>query len=217
MIPVLQVALDITDVQEAEAVTQRIYHEADIVEAGTILVLEEGLDSVRALARIIEKQAKLLADVRIVKAGGKIASMVYEAGADIVTIISDATKETFESVVKAKESYTDKEIMIEINDTYTDEALAYWKSLNISYLIFHRGSELTSAALPWQKEEIEEINRLAQLGFKVFVTGGLTLDELATFKGSQVYGFIIGRSITKASDPAEAVKQYKETIHSLFK
>ena len=48
-IPMLQVALDTTDLNSALSVTRLVYDVVDIIEAGTILCLAEGLGVVKVL------------------------------------------------------------------------------------------------------------------------------------------------------------------------
>jgi len=50
------------------------------------------------------------------------------------------------------------------------------------------------------------------MGFKVSVTGGLTVDTLKLFKGVPVFTFIAGRAITGQDDPHAAAKALRDEI-----
>lgn len=216
MIPKLQLALDLTDLDKALSIAKKAGNEVDIIEVGTVLAIESGLVSVRETRKTLP-QSKILADIRIIKAGGKLAKMAYDAGADIVTIMSDATKETFQAVLEQKMMDTNREVLIEINDNYTDDMLEQWQEYGLTHLIYHRGSEITTSNDSWSKIDFDEINRLSDLGFKVYVTGGIGLEEIALFEGVPVECFIIGRTIANAEDPAVAAKEFKNKITQYFK
>lgn len=211
MKPKIQLALDLTDLDEAIRIAQEASSEVDIIEVGTVLAIESGLESVRKIREKLPN-AKILADIRIIKAGGKLSKMAFEAGADIVTIISDATEETFEAVINEKNKFTDKDVLIEINDTYTDEMLNYWKKSGLTHIIYHRGSEITATNDEWNEKDFNEIKRLYEEGFKVYVTGGIGLEEIKLFKRTPVECFIIGRTIAKSENVKEKAKEFKDVI-----
>lgn len=215
MKPKLQLALDLTDLDQALAIAEKVNDNVDILEIGTILAIESGLDSIREIRKLLPN-VKLLGDIRIIKAGGKLASMVYDAGADIVTIISDSTDETFEAVVKEKNKAEGREVLIEINDGYTEEQLAKWKEYGLTHLIFHRGSEITATSENWNEKDFAEIRDLHNKGFKVYVTGGIGIEEISYFEGVPVECFIIGRTISQADNPLEAAQSFQQEINKYF-
>jgi len=85
----LQIALDTYDLPSALAPLATAVDQIDIIECGTILVLAEGMDAVRAI-RAAYPDKTILADVRIAEAGAKIARMCFEAGADLVSCVAGA-------------------------------------------------------------------------------------------------------------------------------
>ncbi len=203
MKPKLQLALDLTDKSRAIELAQLVSDEVDILEVGTVLAIEAGLESVREIKQILNEDTVL-------------SKMAYEAGADVVTIISDSTEETFHAVVKEKSKAPNREVLIEINDTYSEQDLEFWTSLGLSHLIFHRGSEITDKNEKWSETILEEIKELSEKGFKVYVTGGIESADIKVFEGTPVYGFIIGRSIAGAEDPLQATRDYQDEIAKYF-
>ncbi|AMB92480.1 3-dehydro-L-gulonate-6-phosphate decarboxylase UlaD [Aerococcus christensenii] len=215
MRPKLQVAMDITDLNKAIDIAKKVDQYVDIVEIGTILAIQCGMEVVKALNELPHK-AKILADIRIIKAGKSISKLVYQTGADIITVISDATEETLQAVVNEKNKYSDKEILLEINENYTDKQLHYWLDLGIKNIIFHRSSEYVLKERDWGHQDFIEIERLHKMGFKVGVTGGISFNDLHQFKGVPVDCFIIGRSISKADHPDLEAKKYMDEIKRIF-
>ena len=57
--PKLQAAFDLVDLDQALAIATTIVDAVDIIEAGTVLVIENGLDSVRKLRAMLQKQSFL--------------------------------------------------------------------------------------------------------------------------------------------------------------
>lgn len=215
MKPKLQLALDLNDLDKALSIAEQAVDKVDIIEIGTVLAIEAGLDSVRKMRERVPG-AKILADIRIIKAGGKLANMAYESGADIVTIISDATDETFKAVVKEKEKSNNREVLIEINDGYKDEQLLKWKNeYGLNHIIFHRGSEITSSSEDWNKRDFDEISRLTEMGFRCYVTGGIGIDEISLFKNVPVECFIVGRTIAGADNPSQVASDFQKELEKL--
>lgn len=87
--PLLQLALDTHDLPSALAPLQQAAPHIDVIEVGTILCLSEGMGAVRIIRSLFPDKT-ILADVRIAEAGGIIAKMAFEAGADWVSVVSGA-------------------------------------------------------------------------------------------------------------------------------
>ena len=136
-LPKLQLALDTDNLIEALDVIQKVKDEIDVIEIGTILAVQEGMNSVRTM-RALYPNHTILSDIRIIKAGGKLSKVAFENGANWVTVISDASKDTIKAVVDESKKYEDTDIQIEINQGYNDEQLEYFKSLGIDQIIYHR-------------------------------------------------------------------------------
>ena len=50
---------------------------------------------------------------------------------------------------------------------------------------------------------------LCDMGFKVTVTGGVTVEDVKLFKDLPIYIFIAGRAIRDAKNPVDAAKMFK--------
>src|SRR5215510_906001 len=101
MKPIVQISLDLTDIKEAIE-TARIAVEAgvDWLEAGTPLILAEGLHGVRAL-RLEFPDRPIVADLKTMDGGYLEAEMMAKAGATHVVVMARAHEETIKCVVKA--------------------------------------------------------------------------------------------------------------------
>ncbi|MBP2079438.1 orotidine 5'-phosphate decarboxylase / HUMPS family protein [Oceanobacillus polygoni] len=213
--PKLQLALDNHDLSNSLASAQKAQSQVDVMEVGTMLAFENGMKAVRIMKSLFPEHI-VLADIRIIKAGGKLAKLAFDSGADWVTVMSDASNDTIEAVVKEVKSRENKDVQIEINQSFTSEQTDYWRSLGITQLIYHRSSEVVEEEVKWTPEVILELKNLADKGFQLSITGGLSVDEIKLFKDVPVYCFIAGRKIANSPEPFQAAKQYKDEIIHVF-
>lgn len=214
MKPLLQLALDVESKDVAIDLVKKVLPYVDIVEAGTVLVLSQGIKIVQELKEIAREKL-VLADIRIIKAGGKLSDIAYKNGADIVTIISDASKDTIDAVVLMSKKYK-KSILVEVNKQINKDDLLYFRNHGIEQIIFHRSNEVVEQEEKWSVEILNQIDFIAKQGFKVFVTGGVSVDEISLFKDIDVYCFIIGRSITNSVNPDVMANLYRTEINKVF-
>jgi 3-dehydro-L-gulonate-6-phosphate decarboxylase len=190
---------------------KRAKYHIDVVEAGTILCYAEGMHAVRAL-RALYPDKVLLADVRIAEAGSIIAKLAYDAGADWVTVVSGATPATMEVVLKPRLEGAAR------RPARADRRLdlgrrARWRALGIEQVIAHRSRDGEALGdLSWKPGDFDEMRRLADLGFKVTVAGGVEVHDLPLFAGVPIHVFTVGRAIRAAADPAAAAKAFQDAI-----
>ena len=98
--PIVQISLDLTDIKEAiETARIAIESGVDWLEAGTPLILAEGLHGVRALRREFPDHP-IIADLKTMDGGYLEAEMMAKAGATHVVVMARAHAETIKCVVK---------------------------------------------------------------------------------------------------------------------
>ena len=208
--PLLQVALDNLRLEEALASTRLLAPELDVVEAGTLLCLAEGAAAVRVLSTLYPDNI-IVADLKIVDAGGELADMACRSGAKWVTVMCNAANATKEKAVRAAEKHGG-EVQVELFGNWTFEEAEAWKGLGIKQVIYHQSRDALNAGASWGEENMRIVRRLAEMDFEVSVTGGLELDTLKLFKGIPVKCFIAGRSLRNAPDPAAEARSWKQEI-----
>lgn len=214
--PRLQVALDTFDLPSALGPLQKAAPYVDIIECGTILVLCEGYHAVRAIKALFpEKQ--VLADVRIAEAGSKIARLAFEAGADLVSCVAGASLTTIQQVCKVAEELGG-EVQVELADEWFDaERARAWREAGVQHVIVKRSRDREAAGdLSWKPEDLDRVDELADMGFTVTITGGVSPKDLPAFAGRKVGIVISGRAIVGADDPAASAKELRDTIHEVW-
>jgi 3-dehydro-L-gulonate-6-phosphate decarboxylase len=218
-LPLLQLALDNKTLPDALVSTRLLAADVDVLEAGTILCCAEGMQAVRCLKSLYPDRI-VLADIKAADAGTILASMVYDNGADWMTVICCAPIATVESAIAearkrnaaAKPGATPKDVQVELTGSWSWEEAEAWKKTGVKQVVYHRGRDAQAAGQSWSEEDLGKIRRLAAMGFELSVTGGLSIDDLPLFKGIPVKVFIAGRSIRDAADPAAAARAFKQRI-----
>lgn len=101
MKPIVQVSLDVTSIDEALELAH-VAVDAGVVwlEAGTPLIIAEGMHGVRALRRAFP-EVPIVADLKTMDGGYLEAVLMAEAGATHVVVMGQACPETVELVVRA--------------------------------------------------------------------------------------------------------------------
>lgn len=212
-LPMLQLALDNKTLKDALNSTRILASEVDVIEAGTILCCSEGMQAVRCLKSLYPDKI-VLADIKAADAGSILANMVYDNGADWMTVICCAPIATVETALKEarKRSEQDgvpRDVQIELTGSWTWEEAAAWKKAGVSQIVYHRGRDAQAAGQGWGREDLEKIARLAGMGFALSITGGLVVEDLPLFKDFPIKVFIAGRSIRDVADPVAAAREFK--------
>lgn len=213
--PLLQLALDTHDLPSALAPLQQAAPHIDIIEVGTILCLSEGMGAVRIIRSLFPDKT-ILADVRIAEAGGIIAKMAFDAGADWVSVVSGAAPSTAEVVYDVAKQHGG-DVQIELSDGWTWEQAAHWRDIGIDQAIIHRSRDAEAQGeLSWGRADLDSIGRLDDMGYRVTVAGSVGVNDVPTFAGIPVYVFISGRAIRNASDPAAVATDFQEAIQRTY-
>src|SRR5689334_24865020 len=101
MQPIVQLSLDLTSLDEALAVAEiGVRAGVDWLEAGTPLILAEGLRSVQAL-RARFPDHPIVADLKTMDGGYLQTEMMAVAGASLVVVMGVAHPSTIRAVVRA--------------------------------------------------------------------------------------------------------------------
>lgn len=207
--PMLQVALDTEDLPTALNVVRQVGDVVDVIEAGTLLIYEEGLMAVKNLRALCPDKI-VLADTKTADAGGHVGAECKNAGADWMTCINAATVPTMKSA-------QDKiEVQVELYKNWTKELAQEWLNAGIDQVVYHQSRDAKLAGQTWGQKDLKEVKELISMGFKVSVTGGMKPEVLKLFKGVNVYTFIAGRAIHGADDPHAAALEFKTEIDRIW-
>lgn len=204
--PKLQVALDQNNLEDALRIAIQAGPELDVVEAGTILQLQEGNAAVKCLKAAFPNKI-IVSDTKCADAGKTVARNSKNVGADWMTVICCATLPTMKA---AKKELND--LQVELYDGWTWDDAKKWREIGIDQVVYHQSRDALLAGEVWGEKDLNIVKTFIDMGFKVSVTGGLTAETIKLFKGIPVWTFIAGRAITGASDPRKAAAEIRKEI-----
>jgi 3-dehydro-L-gulonate-6-phosphate decarboxylase len=211
----LQFALDFITLPPAIAVASKTAPHVDIFEIGTPLCKAAGIEAISAVREVCPDNL-ILADFKTPDVGWLEAKMAFDAGADLMTVIGGAPMATVESALKTANEYG-KEVLMEL--TGVRDIIAYakeWRQVGIEWMVYHRGWDEEASNRQWSQSDLDTIQRLIDMGFKVTVTGGITLDSIPFFQSIPVTAIITGRAIHAAKDPVASAMDIRSTIARLW-
>lgn len=181
MNPLVQISLDLTNIDEAiETASMALRAGVDWLEAGTPLILAEGLHGVRNL-RDSFPNVPIVADLKTMDGGYLEAEMMAKAGATHVVVMARAHPETIKCVVQAGKDFGIK-VMGDnmISDNMIDGAKLL-EDLGCDYIIHHigyderRGISAQGGKIPSPLDQLLEVVKAVDV--PVQAVGGLTLEQ----------------------------------------
>ncbi|RIV16538.1 3-keto-L-gulonate-6-phosphate decarboxylase UlaD [Mycoplasmopsis gallopavonis] len=214
--PMLQIALDNLTIQDAIDSAKKVEKYIDVIEVGTILIASEGKKAIKALKEAFPNKI-IVADGKIADAGKVFGKMFFENGADYTTCICAAELPTIVETMKIAQEYKDSnEVQIEMTSNFTWEQAEQWRQAGVPQVVWHRSRDSQASGVKWGEKDINAVDRLAKMGFKVTVTGGVALEDIKLFKDIPIYIFIAGRSLRDAENPEAAAKAFKDEFEKYW-
>jgi len=206
--PVLQVALDFTDMHRAlQIAKEALAGGVDWVEAGTPLIKSEGLDAIRKLRKMFS--GTVIADMKTMDTGSVEVEAAAKAGANVVIILASADDSTIREAVEAGKRYGAK-IMVDLINV--DDMVARsveLEKLGVDYLCVHVGIDQQMRGI----KPLEVLKAVAEVvRIPVAVAGGINSESAAKAVELGADIVIVGGAITKAENAEEAAKIIKEAM-----
>jgi 3-hexulose-6-phosphate synthase len=179
--PIVQISLDLVDLEEALD-TARIAVEAgvDWLEAGTPLLLAEGLRAVKALRARFPRHP-IVADLKTMDGGYLEVEMMARAGATHVVVMGRAHVETIRAAVRAGRDHGVKVMGDNLACEDKPAASRMMEGLGVDFIVHHTGYDERNGAAAAGRgrlsplDELDEVVKAVRL--PVQAVGGLTLEE----------------------------------------
>jgi 3-hexulose-6-phosphate synthase/6-phospho-3-hexuloisomerase len=174
--PIVQLSLDLTSLEEAiETAAVGVDAGVDWLEAGTPLLLAEGLHAVDGLRKRFPTQP-IVADLKTMDGGYLEAEMMAKAGADFVVVMGRAHEATIRRVVDAGRDFGIK-VMGDNLGAADRVACAKWmEDLGVDVIVHHIGFDernMIKALSP-----MDELDRVvAAVSVPVQAVGGLSIPQ----------------------------------------
>jgi 3-hexulose-6-phosphate synthase/6-phospho-3-hexuloisomerase len=181
MDPIVQISLDLTNIDEAlETARMAMRAGVDWLEAGTPLLLAEGLHGVKKLRQSFPG-VPVVADLKTMDGGYLEAEMMAKAGATHVVVMARAHEETIKCVVKAGKDFGIKVMGDNLGCEDMVAAAKWLEELGCDFVIHHigyderRGIAAKGLRMPSPLDQLREVVNAVKV--PVQAVGGLTLEQ----------------------------------------
>ena len=183
----------------------------DIIEIGTPLIIREGMNAVRQVRKEYPNLT-LLADLKIMDAGEEEASIAFEAGADIVTVLGVTNEATMAGAIQSA-SKCQGQIMVDMMQVnHPVELGKQFIQMGCDILCVHTAYDLQSSqdSPYYELEQLREHLRSARLA----IAGGVDnskLDEILQYRPEII---IVGGAIMRSDNHTQSAQKLYERIHN---
>jgi 3-hexulose-6-phosphate synthase/6-phospho-3-hexuloisomerase len=181
MKPIVQISLDLTSIPEAlETAHLALRAGVDWLEAGTPLIIAEGMNGVRALRQEFPG-VPIVADLKTMDGGWLEAEMMARAGATHVVVMERAHPETVKVVVKAGHDFG---VEVMGDNLAAEDMVAAAKRLEdygCGFVIHHvgyderRGVVASGGICPSPIDRLREVVKAVRV--PVQAVGGLSIEQ----------------------------------------
>ncbi len=181
MRPIVQISLDLTNLAEAiETAELAIAAGVDWLEAGTPLILAEGLRAVSGLRERFP-DVPIVADLKTMDGGYLEAEMMAKAGASHVVVMARAHPETIRCVVQAGKDFGAKVMGDNLGCPDMVAAARELEQLGCDFIVHHigyderRGIAARGERAPTPLDQLREV--VEAVNIPVQAVGGLSIEQ----------------------------------------
>lgn len=203
----LQAALDLCSMEQTLKVLDRIGKYVDIIELGTPLMIAEG-------ARIVkEVKAKypdklVFADIKVMDGGGIVPKVVFEAGADMVSVLAAADDHTIQAAIILAKEYN-KKVLVDMCSIKDIAGRAKeLEKMQPDYICVHVGYDIQATGV----DPIEELHKLDGINCHKAIAGGIRLDTFTAAVNSPADVIISGGGIYNQPNMGETARKMREIL-----
>jgi len=220
--PVVQLSLDLTSIEEAiDTAAVAVEAGVDWLEAGTPLLLAEGLHAVEKLhARF--PQHPIVADLKTMDGGYLEAEMMAKAGASFVVVMGRAHEATIRRVIDAGRDFDIRVMGDNLAADDRVESAKWMANLGVDIIVHHIGFDerrMVRGLSPL--DELDAVIRAVAV--PVQAVGGLSIDQAIECARRGAPFVVVGAPLVidgTAFRPAEGnlfdkLKQICDSVHRI--
>ena len=181
MKPIVQISLDVVTIDDALSTAQMALRAGvDWLEAGTPLIIAEGMNGVRALRKRFP-DTPIVADLKTMDGGWLEAKLMAEAGANYVVVMARAHAETIKCVVKAGRDFGVKVMGDNLACPDMVAGARMLEDFGCDYVIHHigyderRGIAAAGKRMPSPLDQLRDVVKAVKV--PVQAVGGLTIEQ----------------------------------------
>lgn len=225
MKPIVQISLDVTTIEEAISTAELALNAGvDWLEAGTPLILAEGLKCVREL-RARFPDTPIVADLKTMDGGYLEAEMMAKAGANYVVVMARAHAETIRVVCQAGKDHGVGVMGDNLGCPSMVDGAKLLEDLGCDVIIHHigyderRGIAARGEVAPTPLDQLKEV--VAAVDVPVQAVGGLSIEQAIETPEYGAPLVVIGAPLAinpdrferAGGDLAQVLKQICDEVH----
>lgn len=202
----LQAAIDLTSIDAAIELMEKIHPYVDIIEIGSFLGLIEGFSALTKMKRAFPDKL-VLADAKIVDGGYDISAAAFDAGADIVTTIGMTNNETCAGLVRAAHERGKWAMADTIGVVDLAQRVRELDDMGFDYILVHTAHDMLNCiSAPIEALKVIKANvRHAKAG----ISGGITPEQMPEIVAAQPDWVVVGSALYNAKDPVAVARALK--------
>lgn len=209
-----QVSLDVTTTDEAlKLAAGAVRAGIDWIEAGTPLILGEGVHSLRQL-RQAHPGKPIVADLKTMDGAGLEAEMMLRAGATHVVVMSQAHWASVKEMVAITKSLGGEVMADVLNAPNKVEAARQMRDLGVDWIIVHTGFD--------ERRYVEGLSPLDDLqavldavDIPVQAVGGLSIDQALECVAMGASSLVIGAPLAIRPDVFAANDEFEVILREV--
>ncbi len=207
--PILQVALDLTELNRALQIAQEsVRGGADWIEAGTPLIKSEGMQAIRALKAQFPDYT-IVADMKIADTGSLEVEMAAKAGAGVICILADADDSVIAEAVRAAHLYGVRLMADLINSQNPAQRARQVASMGVDFITAHVGIDQQMMG----RSSLDLLSEITgEVTIPVAVAGGLDAGTAAQAVQNGAAIVIVGSAIVRSADVTSSTLTIRASI-----
>ena len=202
----LQLALDELTLPEALVFIDKVVDDVDIIEVGTPFLIREGVNAIKVIKEKYPHK-EVLVDAKIMDGGHFESQLLFDAGADYVTVLGVTDLLTIQSCIcAAKEA--GKQVVVDM--ICVDDLPARVRLLEeagADMLAVHTGTDQQAAG----RKPIDDLITMLKAR-RIAVAGGISSQTVKDYALLGPDVVIVGSAITHAADPADEARKISQVL-----
>lgn len=204
----LYVLFNTVDLERAVTVAQTITEHADMIGIGSLLLYRYGTQAIETFRTALPK-ATLIADSKVIERGADAAQVLFDAGADWITVMAGTHRHVIQSATGVARD-RGRKVMIDLTDSAEPGQSALdAQALDAHAILFQSTFDEKDVLL--FNEKFDMIRGNTQL--PIFVSAHVDQENAHFITALKPDGLVVGKHIAQATDPVAAVQAFHNLCH----
>ncbi|MDT2831052.1 orotidine 5'-phosphate decarboxylase [Vagococcus carniphilus] len=204
----LQVAIDRVSLEEAVNLSKRLDGQVDLIEMGTSLVKDYGIEGIKQIRNALS-ESDLLIDLKTIDEGAYEFKQGFTFGGDVLTVMGASSIETIRACYKVSREYQ-KTMMIDLLEV-NEEKIKELEEFEEAVFCLHHSIDKVNdwhvlETISTFQKSFPKLKRLA-------IAGGIDLTQAKELNQQGLIEIIVvGSHITKSKNVVEEASKFMEEL-----